>query len=240
MNTMKQALWLAKFEMKASVKPYFLLFGFAILYGIFFSLISSTYNTLLFDFFFLFVFWYMAVSTRPKEFQLQKISEGVWASPFVLMLNQLPIPKNVLFISRFIVYFIFSLPFHIFILTFTYIFSAELRETIPATSYIVFSIIWICFGIAFGSMFPASDVGDKVPTKKWIFAALGVLFYGVVTGIVITVNMYSGRGIVSWSMYAAREFPFMSLLFSCLAAISAVIYYMRAMRKKIAQIDYLK
>ncbi len=240
MNTWKQALWLAKFEMRASVKPFFLLLGFMLLYGTFFSLTIEMHNTLFFDFFFLLVFWIMYYFTRPKEFQLQKISEGVWASPFVLMLNQLPIPKNTLIISRFLVFFIFSLPFHLFILTFIYIFSAGFRGIMPGASYIVFSIIWLCFGIASGSMFPAGDVGDKMPTKKWVFAASAVLFYGAVLGLVIAINLFSGRGIVSWTIYAAGEYPLLSILFSCMVAIVSVIYYMRKMRKKIAQIDYLK
>ena len=144
MSTWKQALWLAKFEMRASVKPYFLLLGYAILFGTFFSMTNSLYNNLLVDSFFFLVFWIMAILTRPKEFQLQKITEGVWASPFVLMLNQLPIPQNVLIISRFLIFFSFSIPFHLFILTFMYIFSGELRAIMPGASYIVFSIICVC------------------------------------------------------------------------------------------------
>ncbi len=240
MNTMKQALWLVKFEMKASVKQYFFLLGFAIFYGIFFSMTISLHNTLLFDFFFILVFGFCAVWARPKELQLQKISEGLWASPFVVMLNQLPIPKNVLINSRFIVFYIFSIPFNLFILTFIYIFSMELRESIPAISYLIFSVIWICFGIAFGSMFPASDVGDKMPKNKWKWVAIGVLFYGGLIGSVIAVNMYSGQGIVGWSIHAAKEFPVVSILLSLMIAILSVIYYMRYMYKKIAQIDYLK
>lgn len=240
MNVWKEAFWLARFEMRASLKMLFLLLGFSFIYGVFFSISTFEQHSFLFDFFFLIIFWFMPIWTKPKEFQLQKISEGLWASPFVVMLNQLPVQKNVLIISRFITYFTFSIPTHIFILGFIYFFAAEFRESISITAYIVFSIIWICFGITFGSMFPTSDVGDKVPKSSWLFAAISVLFFGAVIGTIVAINKFTGRGIVSWSISIAREWPILSVILSCLIAFISIVYSIRIMSKKMDQIDYLK
>ncbi|MFO1446511.1 hypothetical protein KDN24_25565 [Bacillus sp. Bva_UNVM-123] len=240
MNVWKQALWLSRFEVRASLKSFLILFIIAIFYGLFFSISFAEFDFFVNDLFFIFIFWSMSNVVRPKVFTLQKISDGVWAAPFVVMLNQLPIQKNVLIISRFITYFIFSIPFHLLMLIFIYTFSADLREIVSAGSFIAFSIIWICYGVASGSMFPASEIGDKAPKNNLVLSALGILFYGGVLGIIIVINIFSSRSIVSWSIYAVNERPFVSSFLSCVIAILVVGYYTRYMRKKMDKIDFLK
>lgn len=242
MGEWKQALWLAKFEIKASVQGILLLFAMTLGLSLFFTSVFSgsvlEAAPLVFDVFFLLTFWMVAASFRPKEFQLKKIGGDTWASPYFIMLNQLPITKNVLVMSRFISYFIVSIPFHVLVLTLIYAFSSEYRDVLPIASYLVFSIIWISFGIACGAMFPAGDAGEKMSTTKLV--VFNILLWGGLLAILIAINIIYNQGIVAWTMYAAKEWPFTSTAVSIIVVIGNLLYYKGYMYKKIDKVDYLK
>lgn len=241
MNIVKQAWWIASFELKASVKNLIFMLLLTVFYSGFFAFVYSENGVdIVLDIFFILNFWLMTVWLRPKEFQYQKINEGFWASPYVLMLRKLPISKHVLVLSRFITYLTFSIPYNVFILLWFYLFSNDLREAMSLGTYISFSIIWICFGIVFGGIFPASDVGDQLKSKMWIYGLYSVLLFGGLLGIIIAIFTYSDRGVVAWSIYFTSEWPAISIIFSIIIMITILLYYRNYSYKKIDENDYIK
>ncbi|MFK4996671.1 hypothetical protein ACI2OX_01450 [Bacillus sp. N9] len=130
MESWKQALWLVKFECKAYKKSMFsiLLIYVASLLVLVYSLESDIEP--LDDLFFVSIFWFMFYFTRPKEMQLQKMSGEFWGVPYFVVLKQLPIPKDVLIKSRFLQYYITSVPAHLFILILLFISSTMLRDAL--------------------------------------------------------------------------------------------------------------
>ncbi|KOP79590.1 hypothetical protein ACFFHH_02240 [Cytobacillus solani] len=241
MSEWKQARWLAMFEVKASLKGIITLialsFGLAIFFTEVFSITIMEDVPIVFDVFFLFTFWVLAASFRPKEHQLKRMGGDIWVSPYFIMLNQLPVKKNVLVLSRFISYFTISIPFHILVLILIYTLSSEYRAYMPVGSYLVFSIIWLSFGVLCGSMFPASDVGEKISTLKAI--VYSVLFYGGILAVLIVIYYVFNKGIVEMTMYAAKEWPLPSILISILLAAIGLLYYKGYVYKRIDKVDYL-
>lgn len=245
MTAWKQSVWLAKFEVKASMKGIMkgiiTLIASALVLAVFFTVVFSDSDlenmTIVFDVLFLLIFWIVPASFRPKEFQIKKMGGDTWASPYFVMLNQLPITKNVLAMSRFISYFSISIPFYVFLLTLIYAFSSEYREVMSIGSYLVFSIIWIGFGIVFGAMFPASDVGDKMSTMKTV--VISVLFYGGLLAILIAFYYVYDQGIVGLTMHAAREWPFLSIVISIILAFVSLLYSKKYVYKRMDKVDYL-
>jgi hypothetical protein len=241
MSEWKQAGWLAMFEVKASLKGIITLvalsFGLALFFTEVFSITLINDAPIVFDVFFLFTFWVLAASFRPKEHQIKRMGGDIWVSPYFTMLNQLPIKKNVLVLSRFISYFTVSIPFHILVLILIYALSAEYRAFMPVGSYLVFSIIWLSFGIVCGSMFPASDVGEKMSTFKAV--VFNVLFFGGILAVLIVVYYLFNKGIVEMTIYAAKEWPFPSILISILLAAIGLFYYKGYVYKRIDKVDYL-
>ncbi|MBS4192526.1 hypothetical protein KHA94_20495 [Bacillus sp. FJAT-49705] len=241
MSEWKQACWLAMFEVKSSLKGIITLAAMALGLPLFFTeLISFSVledAPIVYDFFFVFIFWTVAASLRPKEIQLKKMSGDSWVSPYFIMLNQLPIKKNVLVMSRFISYFSISIPFHALFLTIYYALSPELREVMPNASYIVFSIIWICFGIMSGSIFPASDVGEKLST--WKIVVFNIFFFGAIIAIFLGFYFVYGQGIVAGTIHAANEWPLLSIAVSILIAVMGFLYSKGYIYKKIDKVDYL-
>ena len=88
---------------------------FLIIYVSFIVFSADTYletGFVLFDVFFLLITGIAATWAKPKEFQLQKMKGISTVNPYFVMLNQLPIPKEILIKNRFVIYYAYAVPFH--------------------------------------------------------------------------------------------------------------------------------
>lgn len=236
----KKAYWLAIFEAKRSWIGVFSILVMLTLVLLLFDLTFTNYlqhGLFLYDILFLIVFGAAAVWTKPKEFQYQKLGEDLWASPYFIMLNQLAIPKDVLIKSRFINYYLFSIPFHILIFVFLYIFSEPVRDYFTIGEYTSFSLIWICFGIYLGSLYPASDTGDVISNLK--LTVYGILLVFGTALFILFIRFFSGHGIVFWTMAAAKNWPILSGGGSIILAIAGIKYWLLYAAKNMKRIDYL-
>src|SRR5690625_134521 len=113
MKIWKQALWLANFELKASIVNILLCWFVLSFLGLIFLTSFNGYvenNYVGFDIFFLLIFSYAPYWLRSRHFQYQKISDRLYASPTWIMQRQLPIPKEILIKSRFLIYLAYLLP----------------------------------------------------------------------------------------------------------------------------------
>ncbi|MGE7604436.1 hypothetical protein ACQKL5_18475 [Peribacillus sp. NPDC097675] len=238
MNTWKDAFWIAKIEWRKSWFKILCLFLFLSFLAVLRPTIwegKEQVPPLFTDVFFLLIFGCVAFIVRAKDLQVQRVDEEIWVSPFFMMLNMLPIKKDVLVKSRFIHMLFPSLPFQILFLV---LFSPRYLESMAVMEYVVFSIIWLAFGISSSFIFAASDAGDRYTQIK--LSIYSVAFYGGVTIGLVWLTKKTGMGIVGWTTIAAKNFPIWSILISAAVTVGHYYFSKYYMKKKMIQIDYLK
>ncbi|MEK3889169.1 hypothetical protein [Bacillus sp. FSL K6-3431] len=244
MESWRQALWLVKFELRAYRKNMFfamlpsLLLYFAIVYTLESDKVNDGSISMLDDILFVTIFWFAVVWMKPKEFQYQKLAGKFWASPYFVMLKQLPIPKDILIKSRFLQYYVTSIPVHLLVLMMIFISSPTIRDLLSPGEYIAFSLIWLSSGMVMGGVFPASESGEyNSKLKLVIYTIISIVVF---LGGFIALYIFTGEGLVYWSIVAANKWPILSASFSICIAVAFMIYWPHYMRKNIERIDYFK
>lgn len=238
MNEWKEALSLSRYELKHSLITYGLLFICLVMILILLVPTIGDYlerNTFGNDIFFLLIFILIVQWCRPKFFKSQIDDRGLSVSHYVVMLNQLPIPKNILIKHRVLSYLLISIPFHVSFLVLFYILSPVMRDMLSIGGYIAFAIFWICLSIYFGLSEIAAEAGFyKVP----------VIFRNTIIAIVITFIIFivfyqfSSIGFVHWIMILSAKHPIIVSLLSLVLARLGMNYWMRNMHRKIKSLDY--
>lgn len=238
MDTWKNAFWLAKMEWKKSwigiSSLLFILLVIAVIYTFVWNDVDQL-PSIFIDVAFLLLFGLVPYTIRSKELQFQKMDGEIWGSPFFMMLNTLPIDKEVLMKSRLVQALFPSLSFQ---LLFLILFSPRLLESLGIMEYIAFMLIWLVFGISSAFTYAASDVGDRI--TPMMLLVWGILIYGGVTFILVWFYVKTDTGIVGLSMEAAKVFPIWSMAVSAAIAVSGYYYCKHYMVKKMKKIDYLK
>lgn len=240
MRNWKQAYFLVVSEIRVSKKSFLFLLFFTTLITL--GMVSSTEGYIEesyvgYDLFFILMFTVAPVWAKPKYFQIQQMNDELVAAPAVIMLSQLPINRDVIVKSRFIIHFIYTIPVQIILLGCLYFFVPVIQEMMSAGIYFVFAIIWLSFSLYAGSIFPASEAGDKASSLK-------VVVYGIVMviGAIIFFTLFqllSAHGIVYWTIYFAIEWPILSASISLILTIIGLSYWNSYMKKTIAKRDYL-
>jgi len=243
MNERSNAWWLAKFEMKAQLKGIFWMLFLLVFLTMFFVTALPMYlaegvGATFFDLAFIVVFGMAVAWIKPKEFQYQKIGDEIWGSPFFIALNQLPITKNELVNSRYIIFFSYTLPYYISTLAIIYIFTPELREAASIPEYLTFSALWISIGSSFGLTFAVSDSGDKVTNKQMWLYGIG-LTVGAVVFFTLE-HLFLETGIVAWTLAMSVKWPLVVLLFAIVSFLLSIKLWKVYMIRQIDKMDYLK
>ncbi|MGY0693389.1 hypothetical protein ACW2QC_11435 [Virgibacillus sp. FSP13] len=242
MKEWKQAYQLATFELKASKRVFLYLALFFVLVLVFLVSELSTYmeqNSAGLDLAFILIFsGIIMIWLKPKNFQLSKVNEDVTASPLLVMLNQLPITKDVIIKSRFIVYFFYSFPFQFLLLIGIYPLSPAIQDGLSIGSYIAFSIIWLSFCFYAGYIFSAADAGTKSMNTVLSFIygfifAIGAMF------IFAIIQIATGHSIVYWTIIFAQTWPLLSSFLSIILAFIGFTYWQHYTRKTMDKLDYL-
>lgn len=241
MRNWKQAFSLAKFELRNSKLAFLALVILLVPYVFVIVDSASAYfeeGFVLFDPIFLIVIGLTAVWVKPKDFQLQKAPGSLQVNHYFVSLHQLPIPKEILIKNRLVIYYMYSIPFNILFLILVYVFSDTLQVMLTVPQYAVFSLIWLSFGIYWGSIFAVTDVGEATKTsivKSYVYMVF--IFGSLVIGLVILQKL-SGHGIVYWSMILAKQWPLFASVFSVILAYLSTIYWIRYAKKIMKKIDY--
>lgn len=239
MENWKKAFELSLLELKESTTGFFILLFFYLIITLYtiFSFPSYLENNFLgVDSLFIIAFTVAPLWSRPKVFQMQTKQNG-YIVPSVVMLQHLPIPKDVIIKSRIIIHYVYTIPVQFILLLSLYLFSGPLQDMMTFGTYIVFMIIWFSFGIYVGGMFLASDMGDRTPPFK-------AIVYTIITIIVAIFLMTSmiiltGFGIVHWTLIFAQKWPLVSAMISIVLAILGYVYWYRYMKKQLRTLDYM-
>ena len=240
MNEWKQAYQLAAFEMKASMRNILLILLFYIAMSLIFMMSFDIYleeKFMFFDLLFLLVFFMFPSWMKSKEFQMQKIDGDLWTVPSIIMLQQLPVSKNVIIKSRFIIHAICSFPFQLILLIAMPLMSENFREIMTPFSYATFVLIWLALSISIGFMMASSEAGGNFKTKaivkSFVYLAIGA------AAIYFLFPLISEEGFVHWTMLLAAEWTLSSIFIAIIVSIAGWNYWQMDMRKMIKKTDYL-
>lgn len=240
MKEWKQAYQLAAFELKASRRSILLILLFYITMSIIFMMSFDIYleeEFMFFDLLFLMIFFMFPSWMKSKEFQMQKMDGDLWTVPSIIMLQQLPVSKNVIIRSRFVIHAICSFPFQAILLIAMPVLSENFREIMTPFSYAAFVLIWLALSISIGFMMAASEAGGNYKTKAIVMSFLYVAIGAA--AVYFLFPLVSEAGFVQWTMLVAAEWTVLSIFIAIALSIAGWNYWQMDMRKMIKKTDYL-
>ncbi|CAM3867516.1 hypothetical protein [Alkalicoccus chagannorensis] len=239
METWNQARWLAGFELSIAKGYYALLAVLATFYGFFLAITVESYfqePTFLLDFFLFIFLLSIIVVVKPKNIQYQKIHDGLYASPYVMMLRQLPISKSVLVMSRFLTFMLAVLLGTSVMLVLAYVVSPALREVLPLSQFVVLLLVWLCINLSVGGLFAASDAGDSI--KRFTLLKSWLIILGFFLGLYLVFYPGMDMGVFGWTVHLVQHYLLLTLPAALLAAgLSTWLWYRHAM-KQMDRLDY--
>lgn len=239
MNPWKKAFQLSLLELRESTRGFLTLIFFYAIITLYLIISMPSYlekNFLGVDILFLIAFSLAPTWARPKHFQIQKSQHG-FIVPSVIMLQHLPIPKDIILKSRIIVHSLYTLPVQILLLLFLYLLSEPLQDMMSFGTYLVFMTIWLMFGIYVGGMFLVGDMGDDTPLLKSIMYTILLLI--ITVSVLLAINLISAFGIVNWTIIFAKDWPMISTIVSIILAWLGSIYWYRYMKTQLKKLDYM-
>lgn len=236
----KSAIQLVKPELKISWKSYIGLFLFFSLFAILFLTVLHTQESRFvgFDLFYLLLFIFGPLWSRPKGLQFHKISGHTWVSPTVVMGLSLPIKKQTILLKSIIHYFLSSFPFQLYMFFVLYLISPEIRSMMELEIYISFTIIWLSFGIYIGLSALIMDIGTNNNVSRTTTALSIALLLGIVLLIFFFPILFT-YGLVEWTIIIAKKWTLLSAILSIIAAVIGFNYWKNKMIKQFKQVDYL-
>jgi len=172
----------------------------------------------------------------PKVFKVQNLGNGLWASHFIILLNQLAVRKETIVKYRFIMYNIITLSFTSLFLISLYLLSPYMQQNVSVSTYIVFSFFWLCLTIYVGCIQTVYEAGSNLILNIIVsFLFIGPLLF--ITVIYLFYIVYSG-GFVQWTLMASSRWPVVTSVCSLVLAIISFNFWMHRMKLKMKKIDY--
>lgn len=237
MSAWKQAFWLAKFELKHSLKQFPLLaLGFIVIYLLITSISPNYFKeaTMGLDFFFTLTFsGFLSQLARPKDFQLQKFRSIQYAAPFLTALNKLAIKQEVIVKYRFITYFVLLLLSNGLMLILLY---PSFQSVMTLHAYIAFSVMWFCFGIYIGCVTPAFEISSNLGWSIFYGCFIG---FGLFLFYLFAFYKWYKNGLITWTIDIASQYPVISIIVSLILSIIGWNFWMKIMLNKVKKTDYL-
>lgn len=182
------------------------------------------------DFFFLIIF--SAIFQRPD--MLTKISHRHFALSHFMILNQLPIRNEVIVKHRFLVFACYTIPFNIVFLLDIY-FIPLFFDEMSMTTFLVFSVIWICFSFYLGLGTVSYEAGIKLIDVIISIVVLIGLFF---VYYIFFFKLYND-GLISWTIHIATDYPLLSILTSISLAVIGWKFWSNSMLNRIKRFDYV-
>ncbi len=168
---------------------------------------------------------------------IQDLKDGLFASPFYILMSQLPISGKTVRVSRFLIFLIYNVSFNSFLISGIYILSAELRELIPLSHFPALLISFLALGIAIGGIIPAGEPGYRYRNKLHPYLFSGI-FNGLGIAFIIGAQFVLPQGIIGWLVQLISAYPIITASVLILAAIFASLLWMKEMKRYIQMADY--
>lgn len=233
-------MWtLIKFEVKHT--HYYFLFLGAVVILLFFSIRSNfqlytEHGNVSFDFLFLFLASLSFLFIRPKIFRYHKLDDLVWASQFLIILQQLPITKKFIITYRFMYHLVVVVPIQIVIFICLYLFTPPLQDLLTIGEYFTFTVIWLCIGVLIYWVQMFQDTGIVQTFGAVVERILLSLFMAVI--ILVLFYSFYKKGVVHWTIFTATNYPILSMICALSFATGGTIILKKRAEQKMSQFDY--
>lgn len=239
MKTLKEAWTLIKFEYKMIPPSY--VSALSMLAIAVFLVVSTFTNaedgaTMGTEMFFITIVVAFPYVIRSEQMRPKNIGNKEHTSPMVVFLQFMPISKKVIAIYRLLSYVGIILIFNSAFFTLFYTFSPYIRSVAPLSTYIVFSVMWMCFAIYFGGMQVNIEAGYHSLTY-WFFTIL-VWFPLVLISILVLFYKVYTKGLIQWMLDLSSNHPIIVVGASIILAISGFLFHIRGFMKRIEKVDY--
>lgn len=239
MANWKQAIKLIRFELNYS--KYYFFIQLAVIIFLLYVLIPVLpeyfeNSVLMLDILFYVIPITVAPLIIPKPFKVDNLNNGRWASHFIVLLNQLAISKDTIVKYRFLSYSFSSLSFSSLFLLSLYLFSPFLQNQFSVTTYIVFSIFWLCFSLYIGGLQISFDPGYN------LFLSIIITLF-LIGPIVIVTTLYLfyflyPHGFVQWTFMISENWPLQTIIVSIILAFLGCSLWMNRMKHRMKKLDY--
>ncbi|SET50898.1 hypothetical protein SAMN05216389_11335 [Oceanobacillus limi] len=240
LHTWKQAFSLAFFEIKAlKYKTYlaflsYLLISLVICVFLMKWFISN--NELRHEALFLLIYLLGLSWIKPKELQNKIINDNVMASPIFVMNLHLPINQDILIKSRFIIYFMYTIPFQLFLLVGICLFS-PLQKLLTIEMLTPFLLFWISFGILVDGVLVKIDI--RINPSKYRHFLIGLFTYFIVTILLRVLHESTGYSLIDGSIFLAQEWPLITTCVTIFITALTTMLSNRKMLRLVRDTDYL-
>lgn|SRR5690625_1254652 len=235
MNTSwKDSFYLAILEFRTQFG--YIVFGWFVILIVGALFLSSFYNYLqnnhpAFDLMFIAYFFAFPYWMRSRQIIFQKMNDQLHASPFVLLLAQLPVNKMTVVRSRIIAYYLFSLPIMGTTFLTLYAFDFRLQNMFSFGSYVIFFIVWISLSALFGLALVAVEMGMKHYVWQGMVGLLLVT-------IIFIFQYYVQTGLVAWTVDIANVYPLQTFGATIGIFLFGSYCWKSIMKKRFEIIDY--
>lgn len=234
-SSWKDSFYLAILEFRTQFG--YIVFGWFVILIVGALFLSSFYNYLqnnhpAFDLMFIAYFFAFPYWMRSRQMLIQKINQQHYASPFFLLLAQLPVNKRSIIRSRIIAYYLFSIPILGVTFLALFVFDARLYKIFNFGTYLIFFTVWIAFSAWFGIALVAAEAG----TKNYMWQSLIGLF--IVTSIFIF-HHYLQMGVIAWTVHMVHTYPFQTFATSIFIFLTGWQSWQFIMKKRFTSVDYL-
>lgn len=239
MENWKQAIKLVRFELNYS--KYYLFVQLALIIFLLYVLIPAIpgyfdNSILMLDILLFLITISLSQLVIPKPFKVDNLNDGRWASHFTVLLNQLAISKDTIVKYRFLSYSLMTLPFSSLFLLLLYLLSPFLQNQFSVSTYIVFSIFWLCFSLYVGGSQISLDPGYNLILSLIItFLLIGPI---VIVGTLFLFYFLYPNGFVQWTLMISERWPLQTVIISIILAFIGCKFWMKRMEKRMKKIDY--
>lgn len=234
-TTIKDALWLTRFEIRHSLLSYLLLaIVFTILYVVPFSTfdIAERDGSMGMDYNFLFILFLLPSLIKVRSFKSTSVGNYMYVAPFHIITRQLPISRTTYIMYHFFYRFLLSVVITTVYLIILYPFW---DHNLPINHYMSFILLWIALVYTAHLLDAYTQFGYHF--LVWIgiiIVALPIIF---IPGLLIFYIYVYDTGFVYWTFDMAGKFP----LFTAIAAIAIIVFNLffwnKLFRRKLNRTD---
>lgn len=240
MNTIKESIWLARFDFRYVVKHIPVVLLLAALYGFFFSGIMEGYLGTVqpaFDLFFFLYLFFMPAWSRSKDSLARKIDGDLYAAPVFLLLNQLPIKRSVIITSRFICLYVPITIGTVGVMIMTYYFSDAFKEILNVRYLIVLTMFWTGIALSSCSASVTMEMGDRISKKRFITSFIWLV--GGAAALYFLMKDVLQTGILKWSIFFSADHPVLMVLMAIVIPTLSTWWAYRHALKQMNKMDYM-
>lgn len=190
----------------------------------------------IYDLMFLFIFLLFPAWMKGKDFQVIRIGHDLWTSPAIVMLQQLPITKETIVKSRFLIYLSYSFVFLLMLLGALPVVSAEFRDMMTPLSFVTLFLVWFSFSVAVGLLMAASEAGGNYSTKSFVIAWIQII--AALAVLYIIWRYVLPAGLLMMTIQAAKDWTLITLAAAVVAAIAGWNLWQHKMKGYMNNADY--